>query len=544
MLVVLCVSATAEGTVLAATRAETTIVSYEALVESGSRRTFYDEPFRLIARVSSDREISRVEARLYAEGASDPALSLTDFTRTSASDGTSVWRSDRYVDPPVAKYRVEISAVDADGTRTDRVMERPLHKRLKINLVEVTTDRSHADVEHPDVTVTGRLVHIDGEGTRQPVSEARVNTGNADGSTAVTNPDGRFNLRTRIAPENPSLYLWTSPGAPYGEAYHTVNAGYRLVSTRLFAEVSGSGVIGEKLLVRGRLRRWTGNGVGTGIAGMTVVLQFWEASGRAGVAHPVKTDADGDFEFSTITTGVGEWRAYFNNHGAAPEAPGYERGFARASTPAAHRTAVSGMTFAAQPTAAGDRLTVKAQIRRLKADATWSPVSAGPMSLLFSPDGKRWGVEANGLTGPQGFVSISARVPRDGFWRLDYDPEFGNDFSARSAVRYVNVKHRTSITGFDASPEPVKKGRMFAVQGQLKQYFSGTWKPLSGATVHVYFKANGTSKWTRMAAVKTGRYGGFHKPLKASRDGAWLVTYQGDSSCLGVRSASDYVDVR
>jgi hypothetical protein len=99
-----------------------------------------------------------------------------------------------------------------------------------------------------------------------------------------------------------------------------------------------------------------------------------------------------------------------------------------------------------------------------------------------------------------------------------------------SATR-TRTRTRTAISSFNASPEPIKKGRRLTVAGTLKRHTT-SWKAFPGQSVKIYF------------AAKTSSTGHFSHTFTADRDGTWRATYAGSSTHLAVTGSGDYVDVR
>jgi hypothetical protein len=103
--------------------------------------------------------------------------------------------------------------------------------------------------------------------------------------------------------------------------------------------------------------------------------------------------------------------------------------------------------------------------------------------------------------------------------------------------------YRTRIVGFNAGPEPVKKGRTLTVGGTL-QWHAKTWRPLKGVKVAVYFRPSDSKTLTRMATVTSDRYGRWQKKFKAAKDGTWYATALCKDPYLPIATSGDYVDVR
>jgi hypothetical protein len=118
-----------------------------------------------------------------------------------------------------------------------------------------------------------------------------------------------------------------------------------------------------------------------------------------------------------------------------------------------------------------------------------------------------------------GYFTIKTTAVRDGYWRADTTPEPGfEELGATSGADYVDVRYRTMITGFNASPEPIKKGRHLTVGGTLKRDTT-SWKAFSGQTVKIYFAPDGAKTWTYEGSAKTSSTGHFSHTFTAAKDG-------------------------
>jgi hypothetical protein len=114
-----------------------------------------------------------------------------------------------------------------------------------------------------------------------------------------------------------------------------------------------------------------------------------------------------------------------------------------------------------------------------------------------------------------------------------------------SAIQYTNAVRvgislkRPSKLTFNASPEPVKKGKKITAAGTLK--IDG--KALSHATVKIYFKKAGATTYTLKATATTSGKGGFSKKVTATKTGTWKAVYAG-SSTRNAATAADAVKVK
>ncbi|MBB4771649.1 hypothetical protein [Actinomadura livida] len=160
----------------------------------------------------------------------------------------------------------------------------------------------------------------------------------------------------------------------------------------------------------------------------------------------------------------------------------------------------------------------------------------------FSTNGTDWTRVTSQTTSADGTFDMTTVGTEDGYWRAQYPGN--NEYTpAVSGSDYVDVKYRTSIQYYNASPEPVKKGAYITVKGLLYRYMPAG-KPGPGANIHIYFRPKGSSTWTKMAITKTATNGWFNKKFKASQDGTWLARYWGSSTYVGSNQPADYVDVR
>jgi hypothetical protein len=101
-----------------------------------------------------------------------------------------------------------------------------------------------------------------------------------------------------------------------------------------------------------------------------------------------------------------------------------------------------------------------------------------------------------------------------------------SDILSTNSVR-VNISlKRPSTLAFNASPEPVKKGKTITVAGTLKS----DGKVLSKATVKIYFKATGAKTYTLKNTVTTNSKGAFTKKYTATKTGTWKGVYAGSST--------------
>ena len=97
---------------------------------------------------------------------------------------------------------------------------------------------------------------------------------------------------------------------------------------------------------------------------------------------------------------------------------------------------------------------------------------------------------------------------------------------------------------FDASPEPVRKGRSIKLSATLStaDWSTGTWTGVD-ASVKVQFKGAGQKGYQTVKTV-TAKAGELKTSVKATRSGSWRAVYSGSDTIAGSTSGSDYVKVK
>ncbi|MFE2291308.1 HtaA domain-containing protein [Streptomyces sp. NPDC059452] len=197
-----------------------------------------------------------------------------------------------------------------------------------------------------------------------------------------------------------------------------------------------------------------------------------------------------------------------------------------------------------EPVAKGGKLKTAGTLQTAGAtNNTWAPLAKTSVLIEFQAKGsKTWSRAATVKTNAKGAFAPKITVKKDGTWRARYAGT-ADRAAATSSTDYVDVKLKTSISGFNASPEPVRKGRTITVKGTLNS-LDGKWKKTSGQSVNILFQAKGSKKWTKLATVRTNSKGVFTKGFTAKKDGTWKAQFKATSARLGSTSVGDYVDVR
>ncbi|MFH8378840.1 HtaA domain-containing protein [Streptomyces cyaneofuscatus] len=197
-----------------------------------------------------------------------------------------------------------------------------------------------------------------------------------------------------------------------------------------------------------------------------------------------------------------------------------------------------------EPIGKGSKLKIAATLQTAGATSNaWSPLAKASVVIEFQAKGaKTWSKAATVTTSAKGAIATSVTAKADGTWRARYAGT-ADRAAAVSGTDFVDVKLRTSISGFNASPEPVRKGRTITAKGTLRS-LDGTWKNTSGQSVNILFQAKGSKKWSKLATVRTNGKGVFSKGFTAKKDGTWKAEFKATAARLGTTGPGDYVDVR
>ncbi|MEV5573522.1 carboxypeptidase-like regulatory domain-containing protein [Spirillospora sp. NPDC052269] len=527
---------------------EHTVLTGVAFTDAGQRawtvtadggNPTHSRPFKGYGQVVFQGTVDHVTAQLYRAGTNEKVGDELPMTRTETSDhsgySSSDYETDGLFDAPVGTYEITVTAFDARG---DHVAARSGVQvmRLAQQLADVRVSPDAIDFDHPEATVTGRVT--DTAGT--PLGGVTVSL-NTPEATATSTADGSFTLK--VTPTTTAARLSASGHGDYASTVAAVSFPLRAQPTRVsITRTPGAARVGEKATLSGLLERQNSAGAWVPFPGRAVKLSFVsDGTKQTTELGAPTTGPDGRYSLPVTVTGSGTWQV-----GSAGNA------FLQSSMAGEHHgssfwTRITGVTARPNPVAVGGKVTVSGQIVRTGAPAGSANVVNVPVSLTFSPGPGRMFSMAKGRTDAAGRFSLSGVAKSDGKWWVEFsgDQGIGGTWDEPSATPriFVDTKYKTAISSFDASPEPVRKGRTLTVKGKITK-FTGSWKPATGAALTIYFKPKGSSKWKAMGTTKADRNGRFTKGFKASADGTWAAAYAGSSTYLGIWSAGDYVDVR
>ncbi|MGW1727724.1 DUF5707 domain-containing protein [Streptomyces sp. NPDC002306] len=108
------------------------------------------------------------------------------------------------------------------------------------------------------------------------------------------------------------------------------------------------------------------------------------------------------------------------------------------------------------------------------------------------------------------------------------------------------VRRDTKVT-VDATPEPVRPGRVLTVKGDVRHagWATGTTVPTAaGRSVDLQFRPAGSTGYCTLKTVRTAADGTVSTTVRAYVDGSYRWSYAGTADTAAAVSADDYVDVR
>ncbi|WP_067802871.1 hypothetical protein [Actinomadura formosensis] len=504
-----------------------------------------DRVVKLTLTAQSASGVTGVQAKMRYKSSTAEPYATVDLKRTEGTDNDGVWKADFRPDietRPGVTY-VQVVITTADGATVTR--NSGFYDCYTTLLDDLTASPGVIDIENSDLTLRGRvMIQKDRESAPQPAPGAEVGgpvyrapDGTVTSPKATAGEDGSFAMKysgvasARAQVDRRDALCGASGSAPLTVNKQATETTARLTPASTVAPYTDMAVEG-KVVRRGS----------TGLVPAADVEVTFDVPAEVADSRPqtVRTAADGTFRApfkagrnagasATVTARVAD--TGFLTGGQVDLGPLNVRNISKISTFNAYP----------EPLAYGDSIVANGQ---LTVEPDWTNSTNLPVVLEFSPDGKTWtGVQTQTLARPGNFsFNNSTPVKKDGYWRTRYAGSALNT-PAVSQPDYVDVKYRTQMYNFNASPEPVKKGGTITVQGLLYR-FRDTAGPAPYAPVSIYFKPAGSSTWTKMAVAKTASNGWFKKTFTAYKDGTWLARYWESSGYLGSNAPSDYVDVR
>jgi hypothetical protein len=495
----------------------------------------------LTVAVSSDSAVTEVSADLTELRGADPAtVAVTGFTLVSGTPQDGVWRSPRMSHlPSYGSYDVTVSAQDSDGDSTSSAHATTVDVEPKPVFADRSISPAVLDVEHTHVTLSGRISLFDPiTGDTSPLAGKQLSVVAGNGFSAVTAADGSYAIDVApklngldatsvpvflsfwIAnPDGTSTYvLVDSKTLPVVVSPSRIRLDHSSVRIKFGAKVSSSGVV--EYLYDGTWRPAKGVALEMGYYAKATS----GAGGRFTLTYPYIPYDDSTF---TVETSLDSYLAD----------PYLTASHAQFKVDVINRTNIC---FCSSWIDEYSDLHIQGSMSA-------SNGKVPPNRKLYvqqSADGKTgwkslgwFTTKSDGTFNLDGYVS----VPK-GYWRLysagssDYQPGYSN------SVHFNRTA--TRITGFNAGPEPVRKGHTVTTTGTLQRLSGTKWVAFGKQRVYILFQAKGKTSWTQLGSVKADSHGHFTARFTAKQDGTWVGVYLASGSYVDAESYHDYVDVR
>ncbi|GAA2221175.1 hypothetical protein GCM10010232_01560 [Streptomyces amakusaensis] len=132
-----------------------------------------------------------------------------------------------------------------------------------------------------------------------------------------------------------------------------------------------------------------------------------------------------------------------------------------------------------------------------------------------------------------------------GGWRVMAAAQ-ANDGNVRAMYKAKSFNlNRGSQISINAAPEPVKKGKDLTVTGSLTRadWESGKYIGYTKQPVKLQFRKKGAKTFTTVKTVRTGDSRVLSTTVKATVDGTYRYSFEGNSTTAPVTNGGDFVDV-
>ncbi|MFJ9704753.1 hypothetical protein [Streptomyces sp. NPDC101234] len=496
----------------------------------------------LTVAVSSGSAVTEVSADLTELHGTAPAtVAVTGFTLVSGTPQDGVWRSPRMSQlPSYGSYDVTVSAQDSDGDNTTSAHATTVDVEPKPVFADRSIGPDVLDVEHTHVTLNGRISLFDPiTGDTSPLAGQALSVAAAyTGYSAVTAADGSYaiDVAPKLNGDNAtsvpvSLSFWIanpdgtntyvlvdSKTLPVVVSPSRIRLDHSSVQIKFGAKASSSGVV--EYLYDGTWRPAQGVALDMGYYTKTTS----GTGGRFTLTDPYIPYDDATF---TVETSLDSYLAD----------PYLTASHAQFKVDVINKTSIC---FCSSWIDEYSDLHIQGSM-------TASNGKVPPNHKLYvqqSADGKTgwkslgwFTTKSDGTFDLDGYVA----VPK-GYWRLysagssDYQPGYSN------SVHFNRTA--TRITGFNAGPEPVRKGHTVTTAGTLQRLSGTKWVAFGKQRVYILFQAKGKKSWTQLGSVKADSHGRFTARFTAKQDGTWVGVYLASGSYVDAESYHDYVDVR
>ncbi|MER5603325.1 hypothetical protein [Streptomyces sp. NPDC002265] len=492
----------------------------------------------LTVAVTSDSAVTEVSADLTAlRGAGPSTVTVTGFTLVSGTPQDGVWRSPRMSQlPSYGSYDVTVSAQDSDGDSTSSAHATTVDVEPKPVFADRSISPDVLDAEHRHITLSGRISLFDPiTGDTAPLAGKPLSLTAEYAYNAVTAADGSYAIDVAPRPDGSSvpvsLSFWIadpdgtntyvvvdSKTLPVVVSPSRIRLDHPSVRINYGVKVSTSGVV-----------EYLYDGTWRPAKGVALEMGYYAeatsgADGRFALTYPYLPSDDGTFTVETSPVG------YLAD-------PYLTASQAQLKVDVVNRTHIC---FCSSWLDEYSNLHIQGSM----GSSNGKVPPNRKLYLQQSADGRTgwktlgwFNTKADGTFNLDGYVA----VPK-GYWRLysagssDYQPGYSN------SVHFNRTA--TRITGFNAGPEPVRKGHTVTTTGTLQRLSGTKWVAFGKQRVYILFQAKGKKSWTALGTVKSDSHGRFTARFTAKQDGTWVAVYLASGSYVDAESYHDYVDVR
>ncbi|MFJ5305659.1 hypothetical protein [Streptomyces sp. NPDC088350] len=513
------------------------------------------EPGLIFVTAHSDSPLTHITAHFYPldAPAGDPeAGSTEDFTQYSGQDATSgVWRAPVHL-ADLGDYRVTVDLEDASGaTVTGALSPHTLRYQTLVTIPELTATPTVPDYLHQQVSVTGSALATDPRhpDTPTPAADVPVDIETGRGRvSATTTADGRFTAA--FVPTQTSIDLTAGPEASVNypgaidllspkQYLHTTQAPVRFTASTHVLNLK-QGATGT---VTGRAEIQTTAGWQP-LPSTTITLFGLDAHNRpAFVVGETATDSHGSYTLHVSSYNAAPAAELMAGTGDMPFQQVATEPFSLHVAYTTHLDMSADLNDEAS-------LKVSGYVYYEDARAHWP--TKPTVTLQYSKDGRSGWKNATTLpitirhNKPQfeeDFAGTFTAPNTNAYWRARFN---GNPDLATSTTKPVHLyRYATRITGFHATPDPVRRNQWISFTGTLQYKNGTTWKPL-GESPALYFKPRGSTTYHFVADLGTDKHGHLNDMETAKQDGTWAVTFNRQTGDHYLRSTrvTDYVDVQ
>lgn len=281
-----------------------------------------------------------------------------------------------------------------------------------------------------------------------------------------------------------------------------------------------------------------------GYAGQDVTISFRaRGSGDFRKVTMTKTGRNGWFTQVVRPLRSGDWRAEFGGNAEAKASVSSTDGV-RVLQQRKRDSEIVGFDASPEPVDKGAKLRFKGTLKLEHGRG----LPGERVTIQFRATGSRdWKAVASDRTNRHGRFFAVATAEQSGWFRAVFAGDRRVDGSV-SRPDFVRVtipvtKADTRVLGFNAYPEPVKRGRHLKFWAALQVNDNGAWKPYKGK-VDLYFKSTRSGDYRLVTSVHSTDSGKLFAKARAWISGHWRFVFAGDAKTNGSTSRSDYVRVR